>query len=137
MHCQVMVLQKLWMASTTINFTKCWESVLLLQPVAGVWEDTATEKLSDQTFERILENSLMAYRKIYDNQSDYSLDYVTDARRLKMDTRELDMFVLHLKGKSTKENRLKCQVKVLRENDTNNEEMYFVHNCLKKKGESE
>ncbi|KAF7233740.1 hypothetical protein EG68_04521 [Paragonimus skrjabini miyazakii] len=132
MHCQVSVLRKLWMASTTINFTKCWESVLLLQPVVGVWEEIATEKLSDQTLERVLENSLMAYKKLYDNQSDYTLDYVTDARRLKMDTRELDTFLLHLKGKSTKENRLKCHVKVLRENDANNGEMYFVHNCLRK-----
>ncbi|KAF5396918.1 hypothetical protein PHET_03000 [Paragonimus heterotremus] len=132
MHCQVSVLQKLWMASTKINFTNCWESVLLLQPVVGVWEEIGTEKLSDQTFERIVENSLMAYKNTYDNQSDYTLDYVTDARRLKMDTRELDMFLLHLKRKSTKENRLKCHVKVLRENDVDNGEMYFVYDCLQK-----
>ncbi|KAA3676255.1 uncharacterized protein DEA37_0004132 [Paragonimus westermani] len=122
-HCQVSVLQKLWMASTTINFTQCWESVLVLQPVVGVWEEITTEQLSDQTFERILENSLMTYKNVYDNQSDYAVDYVTDARRLKVgleenlwlvdgstdyffqvNAHEMDIFTLHLKGKSTKEN---------------------------------
>ncbi|KAF8560580.1 hypothetical protein P879_03015 [Paragonimus westermani] len=132
MHCQVSVLQKLWMASTTINFTKCWESVLLLQPVVGVWTEVTTEQLSDQMFERILENSLMNYKKVYDNQSDYTVDHVTDARRLKVNAHEMDIFTLHLKGKSAKENRSKCHVKVLREDDKNNGEVYFVHNCLQK-----